>query len=177
VDKARKDLEAEGLGDRETVFSVELDMLYGGLVQVKRVSSPVLFIESDDDARRVYDDFEKEFSEAFSPHVVNKPGGVYLDAIVLRATVPTEKLELPVRPLQGTDPGAAKTGSRQAYWPEFGARQDTPVYAFASLQPGNVVPGPAIAEMEFSTIVIPPGQQLAIDARGLGILTSTEAEG
>ena len=177
VDKARKDLEAEGLGDRETVFSVELDMLYGGLVQVKRVSSPVLFIESDDDARRVYDDFEKEFSEAFSPHVVNKPGGVYLDGIVLKATVTTEKLELPVRPLQGTDPGAAKTGSRQAYWPEFGGWQDTPVYAFASLQPGNAVPGPAIAEMEFSTIVIPPGQQLEIDSHDLGILRNAGTEG
>ena len=88
------------------MFSVELDMLYGGLVQVKRVSSPVLFIESDDDARRVYDDFEKEFSEAFSPHVVNKPGGVYLDGIVLKATVTTEKLDLPIHPLAEPDPGA-----------------------------------------------------------------------
>jgi len=49
------------------VFSVELDMLYGGLVQVKRVSCPVLAIESDADAQRVYDDFEKEFAEAFRP--------------------------------------------------------------------------------------------------------------
>jgi len=177
VDKARKDLEAEGLADREPVFSVELDMLYGGLVQVKRVSSPVLFIESDDDARRVYDDFEKEFSEAFSPHVVNKPGGVYLDGIVLKATVTTEKLDLPVHPLAEPDPGAAKTGSRSAYWPEYGERLDTPVYAFAALKPGNVVPGPAIAEMEFSTIVIPPGQQLEIDSHGLGILKNAGTEG
>src|SRR3954470_12734844 len=57
VDRGRRDLEAEGLGERDVVFSVELDMLYGGLVQVKRVSCPVLAIESDDDARRVYDDF------------------------------------------------------------------------------------------------------------------------
>ena len=177
VDKARKDLEAEGLADREPVFSVELDMLYGGLVQVKRVSSPVLFIESDDDARRVYDDFEKEFSEAFSPHVVNKPGGVYLDGIVLKATVTTEKLDLPVHPLAEPDPGAAKTGSRSAYWPEYGERLDTPVYAFAALKPGNVVPGPAIAEMEFSTIVIPPGQQMEIDSHGLGILKNAGTEG
>jgi N-methylhydantoinase A/oxoprolinase/acetone carboxylase beta subunit len=177
VDRARKDLEAEGLADREPVFSIELDMLYGGLVQVKRVSSPILFIESDDDARRIYDDFEKEFSEAFSPHVVNKPGGVYLDGIVLKATVTTEKLDLPIHPLAEPDPGAAKTGSRSAYWPEYGERQDTPVYAFAALKPGNVVPGPAIAEMEFSTIVIPPGQELEIDSHGLGILKSAGKEG
>lgn len=177
VDRARKDLEAEGLAGREPVFSIELDMLYGGLVQVKRVSSPILFIESDDDARRIYDDFEKEFSEAFSPHVVNKPGGVYLDGIVLKATVTTEKLDLPVHPLAEPDPGAAKTGSRSAYWPEYGERQDTPVYAFAALKPGNVVPGPAIAEMEFSTIVIPPGQELEIDSHGLGILKNAGKEG
>ena len=177
VDQASKDLEAEGLGGREPVFSVELDMLYGGLVQVKRVSSPVLTIESDEDAQRIYDEFEKEFSEAFSPHVVNKPGGVYLDAIVLRATVPTEKLDLPLHPLQERDPRGAKATIRSAYWPEFGARRDTPVYTFAALKTGNTVTGPAIAEMDYSTIVIPPGQQLTIDARGLGILTSTEAEG
>jgi N-methylhydantoinase A/acetophenone carboxylase len=152
-------------------------MLYGGLVQVKRVASPLLFIDSDDDARRVYDDFEKEFSEAFSPHVVNKPGGVYLDGIILKATVTTEKLTLPVHPLQKPDPGAAKTGTRSSYWPEFGARRDTPMYAFAALQPGNVVPGPAIAEMEFSTVVIPPGQQLEIDSHGLGILKNAGTEG
>lgn len=177
VDKARKDLEAEGLGGAGPVFSLELDMLYGGLIQVKRVSSPVLTIDSEQDAQRIYDEFEKEFSEAFSPHVVNKPGGVYLDAIVLRATVPTQKLDLPVRPLGQADPSAAEATIRSAYWPEFGARRDTPVYTFAVLQPGNVVTGPAIAEMDFSTIVIPPGQQLAIDERGLGILTSTKAEG
>jgi N-methylhydantoinase A/acetophenone carboxylase len=176
LDRAKKDLDAEGLGGRETVFSVELDMLYGGLVQVKRASSPVLTIDSDDDAQRVYDAFEKEFSETFSPHVVNKPGGVYLDGIVLKATVVTEKMDLPVHPLQSPDPSAARTASRSAYWPEYGERRDTDVFSFTELAPGNIVTGPAIAEMEFSTIVIPPGQQLAIDQHGLGILTSASAD-
>lgn len=170
IDQSRLDLEAEGLGDSDPVFSVELDMLYGGLVQVKRVSCPVLAIESDEDAQRLYDAFEKEFSEAFSPHVVNKPGGVYIDGIVLKATVVTEKLSLPVHELHPADPTAARVGSRSAYWPEFGERRDTDVYRFDDLVPGNVLVGPAISEMEFSTIVIPPGQQLRIDQHGLGVL-------
>ncbi|MCW2531637.1 MAG: hypothetical protein JWP62_1207, partial [Blastococcus sp.] len=168
--KARGDLESEGLGSEDIVFSVELDMLYGGLVHVKRVSSPVVRMESEDDARLVYDAFEKEFSEAFSPHVVNKPGGAYLDGIVLKATVVTEKMALPVHELQSADPSAARTGSRSAYWPELGARAETDVFAFDSLQPGNTVPGPGIVEMEYSTIVVPPGQHLRIDQHGLGIL-------
>ena len=170
IEQARLDLEAEGLGDSDTVFSVELDMLYGGLVQVKRVSCPVLTIDSDDDAQCLYDAFEKEFSEAFSPHVVNKPGGVYIDGVVLKATVVTEKMTLPVHDLQPADPSAARVGSRSAYWPEFGERRDTDIYRFEDLVPGNVLVGPAISEMEFSTIVIPPGQQLRIDQHGLGVL-------
>lgn len=183
MEKAKIDLDAEGLGLAETVFSLELDMLYGGLVQVKRVSAPVLTIETDDDAQRVYDDFEKEFAEAFSPHVVNKPGGVYVDGIVLKATVITEKMALAVQELQGLDPSAARTGARSAYWPELGEkgeRLETDVFAFDDLKPGNVVVGPGIVEMEFSTIVVPPHQQLRIDQHGLGILedegtTGTEA--
>jgi N-methylhydantoinase A/acetophenone carboxylase len=175
IDRARRDLEAEGLADRDVAFSVELDMLYGGLVQVKRVACPVLAITSEDDARRVYEDFEKEFSEAFSPHVVNKPGGVYVDGIIVKATVPTEKLKLPVHSLGGPDPSAARTRSRSAYWPELGTRIETDVYAFDSLVPGNLVVGPAIAEMEYSTIVVPPGQQLRIDQHGLGILEAAGA--
>jgi N-methylhydantoinase A/oxoprolinase/acetone carboxylase beta subunit len=112
VAKAEVDLAAEGLTG--AVFSLELDMLYGGLVQVKRVSAPVLRIESDDDAQLVYDAFEKEFSEAFSPHVVNKPGGVYVDGIVLKATVITEKLQLAEHELQPADPSAARRTTRSA---------------------------------------------------------------
>ena len=170
IDKAKRDLVAEGLGDRETVFSLELDMLYGGLVQVKRVACPVLQIETEDDAQRVYDEFEKEFAEAFSPHVVNKPGGVYIDGIVLKATVITEKMQLPELALEGEDPSAARTSSRSAYWPELGTRVDTNVYSFDALRPGNVVTGPSIVEMEYSTIVIPPRQQLRMDSHGLGII-------
>ncbi len=176
VARARVDLNAEGLGADNAIFSVELDMLYGGQVQVKRVSSPLVRIEDDADAQLVYDAFEKEFSEAFSPHVVNKPGGVYLDAIVVKATVVTEKMELPVFPLQAEDPSAARTTSRSAYWPELGDRLDTPVFSFDALQPGNRVEGPGIVQMEFSTIVVPPGQQLRIDQHGLGILEDAGLE-
>ncbi len=176
IEKAKRDLESEGLGDRETVFSVELDMLYGGLVQVKRVSSPVLTIDSNDDAQRVYDDFEKEFSDAFSPHVVNKPGGVFLDGIVLKATVLTEKMQLPTHALQSADPTAALSTTREAYWPELAKRVQTNVYTFDDLEPGNLVVGPGIVQMEFSTIVVPPGQQLRIDEHGLGILQDAGAD-
>ena len=43
----------------------------------------------------VYERFEQEFSEAFSPLAVNVAGGVYIDTFVLRVAIPGQQLELP----------------------------------------------------------------------------------
>ena len=170
IAKARQDLQSEGLDVNDAVYALELDMLYGGQVNLKRASSPRIAIESDADALAVYDAFEKEFSESFSPLVVNKPGGVFLDNFVLRVTVPTWKPEVPVYELQGGDPSGAHLGKRKAYWPETKAWVDTPTYQFEQLQAGNVVMGPAVVEAELTTIVVPPGQKFSIEKHGLGIL-------
>jgi N-methylhydantoinase A/oxoprolinase/acetone carboxylase beta subunit len=170
IETAKQDLLAEGLPVDRASFSLELDMLYGGQVNVKRASSPLLFIRSDADAKAVYDEFEKEFSESFSPLVVNRPGGVYLDSFVLRVTVPTEKPALLQQPLGKPDPRHALSGTRRAFWPEIGEFASTPLYSFEMLQPGNVVEGPAVIEAELTTVVVPPAHRFAIDRHGLGIL-------
>ncbi len=170
MEKARQELASEGLDADDAVFSLELDMLYGGQVNLKRAASPVLAIRSDEDAQAVYDAFEAEFSQAFSPLVVNKPGGVYLDNFVLKVTVPTWKPELAVQPMQAEDPSAAQLGTRDAYWPETKAWVQTPVYQWEQLMPGNLVLGPAVIEAELTTITVPPGQKFYIEEHGLGVL-------
>ena len=175
IERANQDLAAEGLSVDAAQYSLELDMLYGGQVNVKRMASPILHIDSDTDAQIVYDAFEQEFSEAFSPLVVNKPGGVYLDSFVLRVAVPTPKPTLQARPLQGEDASAALIGNRSAYWSAAGEFVDTPVYRFESLQSGNAIQGPAILEAELTTVVVAPGQQFALDEYGLGVLTGEAA--
>lgn len=175
MEQARRDLLAEGLPVGQAIFSLELDMLYDGQVNVKRTASPKLFIYTPEDVQTVYDAFEREFSEAFSPLVVNRPGGVYLDNFVLKVTVPTEKPKLAEFPLEPPDAAAARSGARRAYWPELGDYAETPVFAFDALRPGHEVDGPAIVEAEFTTIVIPPGQRFRIDQHGLGILTDNAA--
>ena len=52
LDEARREVESEGLNWDDATVSLELDMLYGGQIHSKRASSPLLFLESDDDARR-----------------------------------------------------------------------------------------------------------------------------
>jgi N-methylhydantoinase A/acetophenone carboxylase len=165
LDEARREVESEGLSWEDAAVSLELDMLYGGQIHSKRASSPLLFLASEDDARAVYERFEQEFSEAFSPLAVNVAGGVYIDTFVLRVAIPGQKLELPELELTDEDPVPIDT--REAW---FGEWVDTPVYELESLKPGHAFAGPAIVQAAYTTAVIPPGRRFSIESHGLGIL-------
>jgi N-methylhydantoinase A/oxoprolinase/acetone carboxylase beta subunit len=169
LDEAKRELEAEGLNWEDAAVSLELDMLYGGQIHSKRASSPLLFLSSEDDVRAVYDRFEQEFSEAFSPLAVNVPGGVYIDTFVLRVAVPGQELSLPTLPPAEAE--ASPASSRQAYFGEWVA---TPVYEFEGLAPGNRISGPAIVQAAYTTAVIPPGRRFTITEHGLGILETED---
>lgn len=173
-EQARGELAAEGLDPDDAVYTLELDMLYGGLIHSKRTSTPGLFLNSEDDVWAFYKQFEQEFSESFSPLIVNLPGGVYIEAFVLKATVPSHKVEMVARELHAPDPSAAQKGSRMAYWPTQKVWTETPVYDQERLLPGNVMQGPAIVESEYTTIVIPPEMTYRVDAYGLGIMSSAK---
>jgi N-methylhydantoinase A/acetophenone carboxylase len=170
IEDAKREVVSEGLEWDDATVTLEIDALYGGQINSKRASSPLLFIESSEDVMQVYRRFEQEFSEAFSPLAVNVPGGVYIDTFVLRVAIPGRAVELPSLEAVGEDASAALSGSREAYWPVLGGFADTPVYEFERLRPGNRLLGPAIIQAPLTTAVIPPGMQFAIDDHGLGIL-------
>ena len=162
IEKAKKELQGEGLDIEKAEFKLELDMLYGGQVHRKRASSPLLFIRSDDDIRAIYESFEKEFSETFSPLVVHPEGGCFVENFVVTASIPTEKPPLPQYELEGEDPSAAQKGARSCYWGN-GGFEDSPVYEYTELKAGNVVTGPSILETEYTTLVLPPSLRCSID--------------
>ncbi|HTT33943.1 MAG TPA: hydantoinase/oxoprolinase family protein [Methylomirabilota bacterium] len=170
VEQAKRDLVADGLNPQDAAFVLELDMLYGGQFHVKRTLSPLLALRNIDDVRLLCAAFEKEFSEAFSPFVVNPEGGVFIESFILKAIVPTKKIELPKLKLEGADPSPARKGERPVYWPDDKAFRTTPLYAYESLRPGNVIVGPAVVEGEYTTLVVPATMTFSVDERGLGIL-------
>jgi N-methylhydantoinase A/acetophenone carboxylase len=170
IESAKTDLAGEGLDPNAATFVLELDMLYGGQFHVKRTLSPRLFIHSAEDVTAICDAFNKEFSEAFSPFVVNPDGGIFLDTFVLKAIVPTVKSTLPKLPMESHSPAAAGKGSRPVYWPAKGDFQSTPIYSFEQLRPGNMLAGPAVVEGEYTTLVVPEPLRFSIDEHGLGIL-------
>jgi N-methylhydantoinase A len=60
--------------------------------------------------------------------------------------------------------GAARTGTREAYFPEAGGFVATPVFDRTRLAPGDRVQGPALVEERESTLVLPPGSAAVCDA-------------
>jgi N-methylhydantoinase A/oxoprolinase/acetone carboxylase beta subunit len=170
IEQARRDLTGDGLNLNDASFVLELDMLYGGQFHVKRALSPILAVHSTDDVRAICDAFNKEFSEAFSPFVVNPEGGIFIESFILKAIVPTKKIELPKLKLEGASPAAARKGERPVYWPPDKDFRPTPIFTYESLRPGNTVEGPAIVEGEYTTLVVPPALHFSINDRGLGIL-------
>jgi N-methylhydantoinase A/oxoprolinase/acetone carboxylase beta subunit len=84
--------------------------------------------------------------------------------------VRTEKVQLPVLPLEGPDAGHARKGQRPVYWNDYRDYRDTPIFTYEALRPGNAVQGPAVVESEYTTIVVPPATRFSIDDRGLGVL-------
>jgi N-methylhydantoinase A/oxoprolinase/acetone carboxylase beta subunit len=174
LEQARKDLSADGIDPKTAAYVLELDMLYGGQFHVKRALSPRLSLNSDEDIRAVCDAFNKEFSESFSPFVVNPEGGIFIESFILKAIVTTPKVHLPKLPLEGSNPSGARKGERPAYWREEKAFRPTPTFTYESLRPGNVLEGPAIIEGQYTTMVVPPAMRFSIDERGLGILEAPE---
>jgi len=167
VEKAKKEIAGEGLEADKAIFRLELDMLYGGQVHRKRSSSPVLVVRSENDLRAIYEEFEKEFSETFSPLVVHPEGGVYVESLVVTASIPTHKPPVPTYKIEGGDPAAALKAKRACYWGDDGFKE-TPVYDYSLLKPGNEMAGPAIVEAEYTTLVLPPHYRCCVDEHLFG---------
>ncbi len=164
-ERAVKSVEDEGFRPQDVIFSLELDMKYGGQLHIHRANSPRLRLDSEGDARAVYEEFEREYSELYSRYSVYPQGGVEIYNFILRATIPRSKPELPTYAQKGKTPSKeALKGQRPAYWEEYGDFRDTRIYAQEFLESGNIIEGPAIVEAEDTTTVLPPGVRLTVDS-------------
>lgn len=169
---ARRDFLGEGYEDDQVEYTLELDMKFGGQLNVKRATSPVLRIESEQDVIAIRKAFEREYAEAYSPLGLNPEAGIEIQGFMLRGRVQHPKPELPRYGFEGEDPRAAQVGERPAYWSELGWK-DTSVYRQDALKCGNVVVGPTLIEAEDTTIVVEPDWTFRIGEYMDGIMEFT----
>ncbi len=161
---ALKELTLEGLPVDKVVFTLELDMKYGGVINILRLSSPHLFLQSEEEARAIYEAFEREYSRVYSPFALNPQGGVDIENFALKAIAPYERLKIPTYESKGGIPSSNSIkGKRPVYWEEYDGFRETTIYEQKLLQCGNVVEGPAVIEAEDTTVVLPPSHKLTIN--------------
>ena len=82
-----------------------------------------------------------------------------LQAIGMRAPLKLEK-----QPASSKDASSALKRSRSVYFKELGKFEETPCYDADRLRHGNVITGPAIVEETKTTVVVPQGAELTVDA-------------
>jgi N-methylhydantoinase A/oxoprolinase/acetone carboxylase beta subunit len=163
-EKAIKDITNEGFPSDSIRFGLEIEAKYGGQLNILRFMSPLVFINSEDDVRTVYQAFEDEYCRVYNRISAYPQGGVDVLNLILRATVDYPKPKLPTYPrVKDTPDKDALKGKREAYWVEYGAFRPTPVYEAKLLRHGNIIGGEAVIEAEDTTIVLPPGFQLSVD--------------
>jgi N-methylhydantoinase A/acetophenone carboxylase len=174
VAQAIRDYAGEGLSTDAVEFSLELDMKFGGQLNVKRVVAPRLRLVGLDDAKELYEAFEREYAEAYSPLGLNPDAGVEVDALILKARLRQETAPLvPMEELEGT---GESVGSRPAVWQLGEGPIDTPVFDAASLKVGAVVVGPALVDAETTCTAIAPGWVMSVDGQGAFLLTHEKEE-
>jgi N-methylhydantoinase A len=88
---------------------------------------------------------------------------VTIETLKLHAVGKRPALRLAPEALDGKSPKAALKRRRPVYFPETGLK-DTPCYDGDRLNPGNTLRGPAVIEESQTTILVPGGWTLAVDA-------------
>jgi N-methylhydantoinase A/oxoprolinase/acetone carboxylase beta subunit len=164
-----RDFVGEGYDPDEVSYELELDMKFGGQLNVKRVSSPVLALRSQDDVVALRTAFEREYGDAYSPLGINPEAGIEIHNFVLRGRVAQAKPVLERHEFVSSDPAPALVATRLAHWDGLGTAP-TPVYEQQLIRSGNVIEGPAIIEAEDTTVVVEPGWRYTLDTYLNGVI-------
>ena len=172
---AYRDFAGEGFDPDQVRFALELDMKFGGQLNVKRVAAPLERVGSESDMRALYAAFEREFSEAYSPLGLNPDAGVEIEAFVLKASLPQRHTDRPLAAPRNGGAAPTPTGYRDALFAAEAGWVQTPLYEMERLAPGDQLRGPALIDSDDTTVVVAPGWSCAVDERS-GIVLSQDEE-
>lgn len=170
-DAARRDLLLEGFFEESIHFELELDMRYGSQYNLTKIKAPALNLQSTADVEALCNEFEKQYSEIYSPEASFIDGGINVECFYLTAYVEDPVAELSSHSVSGPTPNVeAMDGHRPACFDPAEGLIDIPIYIWRALQPGNVIEGPAIIEAPETTYVIEPNWTYQMDAYRNGVL-------
>jgi N-methylhydantoinase A len=108
--------------------------------------------------------FEKKYEELYGAGAGYTKAGIEISAIRVDAVGRVAKPRLKPQRRKSANAAAAKKGRRRIFFSRPERRfVDTDVYDYARLSPGTRVRGPAVLELPFTTVLVPPGFQVSVD--------------
>ncbi len=146
-------LEEEGLGAEQVILERSMDLRYLG--QNYEIEVPVV---PGLDGEAIRQRFSERHRQQYA-YATDDP--VESTNVRVAARVPAAEQELPA-PVPA---GGRRRGERRAFFYGTGWAA-VPVYRRDGLDAGDVIPGPAIVEDEWSTLVVYPAQAMRRDAVG-----------
>ncbi|MXY41376.1 MAG: hydantoinase/oxoprolinase family protein [Rhodospirillaceae bacterium] len=168
-------LHAEGVADDDREFVYALDLRYVGQYHEVRVDEiPETALKSLD-LETVTAMFHRSHDRMFGYDLAEEETAVELVNVRMTALGRTPKPGLEIRQDAGPDPTAALKGDRPVFEPAAAEFVDAPVFDGGLLAPGNALSGPAVVETAVTTILVPAGFDVGIDAAGTAVLTDRAA--
>jgi N-methylhydantoinase A len=164
--RGRAQLEADGIPSARHRFRFSLDMRHRGQINEVEVDLPGGALDEAAMAR-LREDFVLRYELLYGRG--SSFPGAQLEIVTFRCRAGAETAKpqlIPAERLVPEVPAAAWRGRRSVYWSGAKATQDTPVLDGDALLPGNRATGPLVVETEDTTIVVHPGQTLAVDRFG-----------
>ncbi len=164
IAEGRAALEADGFKPEEIRFSRHLEGRYPG--QVHNLTVPLPEGPIDDALlRKLEREFHDEHERRFTYSMRDQPIECLHWRIAATGSRPAPEGRLATRAA-----GAEARGRRMAYMASVNEEVETAVYSGPDLAEGNTITGPAIVEFPTTTIVVNPGDVLAVQADGSSLL-------
>ena len=163
LERARKDLAAEGFADGKMRFDYAVDLRYG--LQVHEVTTPVNGATpfTEQTVQRLMDDFEALYERKYGKGSAYRGAGMEMTQFRLSARGLLDRPDVPREPLGSPNSAAAKIGSRDIFIEPENRLGPADIYNFDKLAPGNQVAGPAVIHTPITTIVVQSQQTATMD--------------
>ncbi|WP_155615313.1 MULTISPECIES: hydantoinase/oxoprolinase family protein [Paenibacillus] len=159
---AIREMAAEGIDLKDISFRYGIYARYIG--QLESFDTPLTFdqIHTADDIGRLTAAFENVYTKIFPEGARFPEAGYAVTEVYVQAVAPKPVPVIREYAMEGTKPAdSAFVSTREVYhkgnWKIF------TVWEMNDLNAGNIVKGPAIIQDPMTTVVIPPGKEVALD--------------
>jgi N-methylhydantoinase A len=164
--EARAQLEKDGIAAARQRYEFALDMRHKGQINEVEIVLPWARADAgfEDPLKEL---FYQRYEALYGRGASFKGARVEIVTYRVRASAETPRPRLAAAArLADAIPETARRRPRNVYWDELQRMAPTSIYDGEALLPGNALLGPAIVETPDTSVVVRPGQRLAVDAFG-----------